>query len=232
MRHSHQSGMGFAYIDNNIQGYGSTFTRTSWGGSRNSRDRASDCLTPAQCKAMIAAAGYSQRLGFPFNRHWTIHYQKADVADTQATAFIGRLLKLARDYAARNKAPFTAIWARENGDGKGGHVHILLHLPTALSLKGRTRKWVRLAGGICRPGVSVIKAVGGRLSSADIGDAHYCHNVAIVEGYLLKGASVATGRALGLRLYGETGRVIGKRCGWTQNIGQSARARGRNLDAR
>lgn len=128
-----------------------------------------------------------------------------------------------RNYAKRNNAAFTCIWAREGGDGKGGHVHILMHLPAALSLAGRTRKWVRLAGGISRPGVSYIRPVGGRLKSADIGDTHYRHNAAFVEGYLLKGASVATGKALGLRLYGETGRVIGKRCGWTQNIGQAAR---------
>lgn len=223
MRHFPQTGTGLAII-NTIPSCASTATGNGWGGSRNRRDRASDCLTPAQCKALIAAADYSDWLGCRFNRHWTVHYQKAGISEIRATAFIGRLLKLVRDYATRNNAAFTCIWARENGDGKGGHVHILMHLPAALSLKGRTRKWVRLAGGISRPGVSHVSPVGGRTKSADIGDAHYLHNAAIVKDYLLKGASVATGWALGLRLYGETGRVIGKRCGWTENIGQAARA--------
>lgn len=223
MRHFPQTGTGLAIIDT-IPSCASTSTGSGWGGSRNRRDRASDCLTPAQCKALIAAADYSDWLGCRFNRHWTVHYQKAEISEIRATAFIGRLLKLVREYAKRNNAAFTCIWAREGGDGKGGHVHILMHLPSALSLAGRTRKWVRLAGGVCRPGVSEIRQVGGRKKSADIGDAHYQHNAAAVKGYLLKGASVATGKALGLRLYGETGRVIGKRCGGSENIWTTARA--------
>lgn len=223
MRHAPRSGTGLAIIDT-IPSCASISTGNAWGGSRNRRDRASDCLTLAQCKAMIAAADYSDALGCRFNRHWTVHYQKADVEEIRATEFIGRLLKLVREYAKRNNAPFTCIWAREGGDGKGGHVHILMHLPAALSLNGRTRKWVRLAGGKCRAGVSYVRPVGGRLLSADIGDAHYRHNAEMVSGYLLKGASVATGNVLGLRLYGETGRIVGKRCGWTQNIGKAAQA--------
>lgn len=172
---------------------------------------------------MLAAADHAERIGLPFNRHWTVHYQQAGIAEHDATRFIGRLLKLAGDYARRNNGTFTAMWARENGEGKGGHVHILMHLRADLSLVGRTRRWVRLAGGKCVRGVSYVRAVAGRLLAADNGGDHYRHNAERVRTYLLKGAVRSAGEALGLATFGQAGAIVGKRCGWTQNIGRAAR---------
>ncbi len=174
----------------------------------------------------MAAADHAARIGLRFNRHWTVHYQRAGIAEADASRFIWRLLKLTREYAQRHGGNFAAVWSRENGDNKGGHVHILMHLPADLPLTGRTAKWVRLAGGACVAGVSFVRSVGGRLLAADNGGEHYAVNVAIVREYLLKGAAGEVRAALGLeRFPGEQGEVIGKRCGWTQNIGQAARAR-------
>jgi hypothetical protein len=198
-----------------------------WGGARNSALRPRPHLTLKQCEDMMAAADHAERIGMAFNRHWSVHYQSAGIAEADATRFIGRLLKLTREYARRHGGGFAAVWSRENGDGKGGHVHILMHLPADLSLSGRTAKWVRLAGGVCIAGVSYIRSVAGRLIAADNGGEHYAVNVGIVREYLLKGAAGEVRAALGLeRFPGEQGEVIGKRCGWTQNIGQGARARG------
>ena len=47
-----------------------------------------------------------------------------------------------------------------------------------------------------------------------------------VLGYMLKAADADAGRLAGLDSYGIGGAVIGKRCGWTQNIGAKARWRG------
>lgn len=192
----------------------------TWGGARNRADRTSEYLTRRQCEGLIAAADQAQCMGLPFNRHWTVHYERAGVAEIDAARFIGRLLKLAGDYARRHHGKIAAMWVRENGDGKGGHVHILLHLPASLNLRGRTARWVRLAGGTCCARVSRVRSIGRALISADNGGEHYQHNADKVQRYLLKGADAETGAALGLARHGERGLIIGKRCGRTQNIGR------------
>lgn len=219
-----QGGMGLANIDT-LQGCGLITPRRGWGGARNRADRVSSYLTLRQCQAMLEAAEFSVAVKMRFNRHWTVHYERAGIAEADAVRFIGRLLKLLRDYARRHRATFAAIWVREGGEGKGGHVHILLHLPAGLSLKGRTRLWVRLAGGACRKGVSHIRAVAGRLGAAESGGEHYAANVATVRDYLMKGAHPDARQALGLDREAEGGAIVGKRCGWTQNIGKSGRSK-------
>lgn len=217
-----ESGTALAIIDK-IPSDGSIAVRGNWGGARNRRDRTSWHLSKLQCEGLIAAAQYAEHLGLAFNRHWTVHYEKAGIADIDAAGFVGRLLKLARDHATRKQGQFTAVWVRENGEGKGGHVHILMHMPAERTLRGRTRRWVTLAGGTYRPRTSRVVSIGGRLLSADSGSEHYQHNAAAVLAYVLKGADRQTGEALSLPRSGEGGLVIGKRCGWSQNIGQQAR---------
>lgn len=207
---------------NRIQGCGLIPAKCSWGGARNRYGR-SEALTLDQCRNLIAAADHAERLALPFNRHWTVHYKLAGIAEVDARRFIGRLLKLSRDYAGRHGCKFAAIWVREGGAGKGGHAHILMHLPARLSLKGRTRRWVRLAGGECRDTVSYVRAVAGRISAAESGSEHYAANAAIIRAYLLKGANPGALKALHLEGDGHGGLIVGQRCGWTQNIGASAR---------
>ncbi len=137
--------------------------------------------------------------------------------------FIGRLLKLVRDYAARKYGKFTGIWVRENGEGKGGHVHILMYVPAGLSLSGLTGKWVRLAGGKITVRVSRVRSIGGALITAENGGEYYRVNLAAVLSYVLKGASRDVGEGLELGRSGEGGLILGKRCGWSQNVGERAR---------
>src|SRR5688572_23437761 len=68
--------------------------RSTWGGARNRADRASLHLSRATVLAMIEAANFSERSGLAFNRHWTVHYQLAGVAEYEGAAFVGRLLAL------------------------------------------------------------------------------------------------------------------------------------------
>lgn len=194
--------------------------KTTWGGARNRRDRTSWHLTLSQCEGLIAATERAERQGLPFNRHWTIHYERAGIAESDGARFIGHVLKLARDYASRaGKGRFAAVWVRESGEGKGGHVHILMHLPTGCTLQGRSRKWVRLAGGTYRTGVSFARSIGGNLKAAQSLSEHYRQNAATVLAYVLKGASREAGETARLPQCGEGGLIIGKRCGWSQNVG-------------
>ncbi len=214
-----RSGTVIANIDK-IQSCGSTSVSSNWGGARNFRSRTSNQLSLAQCRRLIKAGDRADTMGLRFNRHWTIHYQKAGISEESATRFIGRVLKLTRDYAGRNGGQFAYIWVREAGVNYGGHVHILLHLPAGLSLKGRTRKWIELAGGRCVRKVSRIRTIAGSLQAADRGGPHYDCNVQIVRNYQLKGGDDEAGQGLGLLSFGRSGMIIGKRCGHSQNIGK------------
>lgn len=172
---------------------------------------------------MLAAADHAERIGLPFNRHWTVHYQAAGIAEDDATRFVGHLLKLAGDYARRHKGKIAVMWARENGESKGSHVQILVHFRADLSLVGCTPRWVRHAGDKCVRGVSHVRAIGDRLlSAANVGE-HYRANADTVRAYLLKGATRSAWRGAWAGKVREGGEIVGKRCGWTQNIGRSAR---------
>lgn len=221
-RHDAAIGTGRANIDK-LQGSRPIRGTAGWGGARNSALRTSEFLTLSQCEGLIEAAEHAEKIGLPFNRHWTVHYESAGIEEAAASGFIRKLMKLAGDFARRHGGHMAGIWMRENGKGKGGHVHILFYLPLNLSLSGKTRRWVRLAGGHYRKGVSHIRSIAGSLQAAESGSDYYQRNLTVVRMYGLKGASQAAGESLGLKIYGIGGAVVGKRCGWTQNIGKAAR---------
>lgn len=194
------------------------------GGSRNRADRCSQHLSARQCKEMLGSAGRAMEAGRVFSRHWTIHYERAGISDRDGAAFVGKVLKRAGEHVRRSGGQLAAIWARENGDGKGAHVHILLALPAGYTLRNRTRRWIVAAGGTYRKGVSAVRAIGGTLASARTNDERHRENVGNVLAYLMKGAAPDAGTALALERNGQAGLVVGKRCGWTQNIGRASHA--------
>jgi hypothetical protein len=185
-------------------------------------------LTKAQVVGLMEAVAHAKKFDLAFNRHWTVHYERAGIADQDGARFVGHLLRLVAAYARRHHGKFAAMWVRENGEGKGGHVHILMHLSDGLTLRNRYRGWIGAAGGNYRRNVSKTRSIGGRLDlkeRGDLGVAHYGANLAAVVAYVLKGADAGLGAALDLYRAGEGGRIIGKRCGWTQNLGTAARGR-------
>ncbi len=215
------NGTRVAFIDK-LQSLGSTPKISMWGGARNFKFRTSEHLDLEQCRRLIRAFNNSEKLDLPFNRHWTVHYEKAGVSEQNATKFIGRLLKLVREYAGRHKKRFACIWVREGGVAYGNHVHILMHLDPELSLRGRTRKWIRVAGGISKRNVSEVRSVGGSLIGVAQHSKHHEVNRHAVLSYLLKCANGEAGRELGLTRYGVTAKVTGKRCGYSQNLGRTS----------
>lgn len=196
--------------------------QSTWGGARNRADRTSVHLSRSQCDGMLAAALFAEQSGKPFSRHWTVHHERAGVAMADGAAFVGRLLSGLGKLVRREGGELAAIYAREGGAGKGAHVHIMMHLPPGMTLRNRTRRLVEGAGGTWRKRVSVVRSIGGRLSPAD-DSGHRFTNALNVLGYLMKSADAETGNALGLDTYGVGALIIGKRCGWTQNIGKTAR---------
>jgi hypothetical protein len=162
----------------------------------------------------------------PLNRHLTIHWEAAGIPDCQAATATATFLTLARDWLRKRGGRFAWIFVRENGDGKGSHVHILLHCPSELAraCSAMQRRWLRrVTGKPYRARIIRTARIGGTLTAAQTAPAVYAKNLAAVVGYLLKGASPEAARALGLMRVESGGSIIGKRAGTSQNIGRSAR---------
>ena len=194
------------------------------GGARNRADRSSDALSPSMARGLIEATGFAVRSGLPFNRMVTIHWEAGRVEDDlKATA---RFLKLAGDWVRRQGGVLAFLWVRENGPGKGRHVHILMHLPPDLAraFNRCQRRWLRACGAIWRAGVLLSRPVARSLSHALTGGPDYDANLAEALGYLLKGADGPAREAFGIRRREAGGSVVGKRCGVSVNIGPGMRA--------
>lgn len=174
-------------------------------------------------RSLIAAAQFAVASGKAFNRHVTIHWQAAGIHDSEAAQATGAYLKLARDWLARSQHQTPAwLWVRENGDGKGSHVHILLYVPGSARWTGaRMKRWLALISGkpYARGSIQTRRIAG------SIGSPAYRENLGAVLAYVIKGASPEAAACFNLDRLEAGGHIIGKRCGWSQNIGAAARRR-------
>ncbi|WP_353204295.1 hypothetical protein, partial [Sphingomonas sp.] len=114
---------------------------------------------------------------------------------------------------------------RENSGDNGAHTHILAHLPPGAPWSfQRSKRWLEritgkpyFTGGIRTHRIR--GTVGGRVVLPDL----YAENLAVVVGYLTKGAPQAVLDTLRInRAHQPGGRVVGKRAGWSENIGTAA----------
>lgn len=193
--------------------------RGTWGGARNRADRVSHYLSDKQVERLMQAAENALGSGRVFQRHWTVHYGLTGIEPSDGARFVGKLLDLVSKQARREGGRMSAIWVRECASGKGEHVHILLHLPTGMNLRNRTRRWIVAAGGKYRAGVSKVTLIGGRLSKVEENSKDRARvNAANVVRYILKAGKAEAAARLGLSRSDEGGAIIGKRCGWTGNM--------------
>ena len=199
---------------------------TNRGGSRNRADRTSDALTVAQIAHLTAAERHSRAIGLPLTRMITIHWQAAGVGLADMVKATGRFLDLLTKALARHKSKTAWLWTLENGDRKGGHCHLLVHVPAALvTLLTRLQKgWLRrITGKAYRARVIHSKPIG-RLLGLETGNPElHAVNLADAFGYVLKGANPEAAERFSLERLEAGGRIIGKRCGTSQNIGAKAR---------
>lgn len=194
-----------------------------WGGARNRADRTSDGLSAKQVTALWQAVGRATEIGLPLNRHWTIHWGRLGLHDSEACAATGALLTLVRDWLRKQGLPFAYVWVRENDvsdPDKGSHVHILLHLSERVVWSGWcTRRWIeRASGREYRAGASCTKVIGRSRKAAYAATEAFLVNLRVVAGYIAKGALNDAVEALALTLSQPVGRIIGKRWGRSQNL--------------
>ena len=204
--------------------------RTQRGGPRKLADRVSHGLSKAHIANLKAAEAYSRSIGLPFTRMITIHWQAAGVPLEGMARATGRFLDLLSKAISRHGGRAAYVWMHENGDGKGGHCHILTHVPPDLvpTLTGLQKGWLRkITGQPYRKRVIHSDPIGGRLGLETGNPELHLVNVKAALAYILKGATPDAAATHGLGRCNEGGRIIGKRCGASQNIGYSARHRHR-----
>jgi len=138
----------------------------------------------------------------------------------------GRFTDLMAKALARHGSGTAWLWAHENCGPKGGHCHLLAHVPADLVpvVTGLQRGWLRLiTGQPYRARVIHSKPIGGRLGLERGNPDLHTINLAAALAYVLKGASPEAASQFALERLEPGGRVIGKRCGTSQNIGAKAR---------
>jgi len=200
---------------------------TGRGGARNRADRESYALTPAQIGNLKAAERHATNIGLPFTRMITIHWEAIGVPLSGMAKATGRFTDLMTKALARHGSATAWLWTHESGDGKGGHCHLLAHVPAHLVpvIAGLQRGWLRrIAGQPYRARVIHSKPIGGRLGLETGNPDLHTVNLEAALAYVLKGASDEAASQFGLERLEPGGRILGKRCGTSQNIGAKARS--------
>ena len=200
--------------------------RATRGGARNCADRESYALTRAQIGNLMAAERHAELIGLPLTRMITIHWEAAEVPLAGLAHATGRFTDLMSRAMARHGSRTAWIWVHENCGPKGGHCHLLAHVPAAHVplLTNLQRGWLRrITGNPYQKRVIRSDPIGGRLG-LELGNPElHSANLNAAIAYLLKGANLQAASAFGLSLLKPGGRIVGKRCGTSQSIGLKAR---------
>ena len=196
------------------------------GGARNYRNRESHALTAAQIANLRAAERHAAQIGLPLTRMITIHWEAAGVPLEGMVRATGRFTDLLGKLLARHGRRSAWLWVMENGEKKGGHCHMLAHVPADLvaALTAHQRRWLhKITGRPYRSRVIHSKPIGGRLGLEHGNPELHAANVTVALSYLSKGADREAGSKLGLERLEAGGLVLGKRCSASQNINKKAR---------
>jgi hypothetical protein len=138
----------------------------------------------------------------------------------------GRFLDLMGKAIRRHGGATAWVWVHEGGKDKGGHCHLLAHVPPDLvAIISRLQMgWLRrITGKAYRARVIASRPIGGRLGLETGNPDLHAHNLAAALLYVLKGADSEAAPAFNLQRLEPGGLIIGKRCGVSQNIGPKAR---------
>lgn len=191
------------------------------GGARNRADRESAGLKDCQVTNLVEAARMAHSIGLPLNRFITVHWEATGLSLDHMVRATGRFVDLLTKWLRRRGHRTAWIWVHENGNDVGGHCHLLVNVPPHCvgELVAVQKSWLRrISGRPYRPKTIRSIPVGRRLGLETSNPALFCVNHDELVEYVSKGAKNATSR---WRQPG--GRVVGKRCGTSQNIGAKAR---------
>ena len=221
----HGTAVAITYLNLGVVPY-SARTASNRGGARNLATRESHALSRAHVANLIDASVHADAVGLPFTRMITVHWEAAGVTLNGMARATGRFIELLSKALARHGSATAWLWVHENGPNKGGHCHMLVHVPAAFvrKLPARQKRWLRtISGNPYHSGVIHSDPIGGRLGLEGSNPALHAINRDAALSYVLKGADKAAATSFGLERLEPGGRIIGKRCGTSQNIGAKAR---------
>lgn len=110
---------------------------------KTSYKRATKYLTQKQVERIFEASERAYKNGAPLNRFFTIHYDDyAAIKNPQR--FVLSLLERTRKWLKYRGLPVAYIYVIENGNIKGLHTHILLHIPANYqrAYKRALKRWL------------------------------------------------------------------------------------------
>jgi len=200
--------------------------RSRRGGAHNSAARQSHALSSGQIANLIAAEAHAAQIGLPFNRMITIHWEAAGVPLDGIAKATGGFIDLLTKAITRHGGKTAWLWVHEGGEQKGGHCHLLAHVPADLvpTISKLQLGWLRrITGQPYKASVIHSKPIGGRLGLEDSNAQLLAVNRQAALNYVVKGGDAEAIKAFGLVRSEAGGLVIGKRCGTSQNIGPKAR---------
>jgi hypothetical protein len=182
----------------------------------------------AQVDNLLSGARHADLIGLPLNRMVTVHWQAADIPLDKMTKATGRFTDLLTKALARHGSGTAWIWVHENAEGhdKGGHLHLLVHVPARLvrMVTGLQKRWLgSITGKPYRARVIHSRPIGGRLGLETANPDLHAINLDVALEYLLKGADEDAATKFNLKRLQPGGRIIGKRCGTSENIANKAR---------
>lgn len=202
--------------------------RTGRGGARNHASRESESLSVVNVDNLIAATRHASAIGLTFTRAICIHWQAAGLALDEMASATGQFLDLLTKWLMRRDCRTAWVWVHENGDGKGGHCHLLVHVPAehVKALTGLVKGWLRrITGNPYRARVIYSRPIGKRLGNEASDSSDHTVNLQMALAYILKGASAEAASQFSLDRLERGGRIQGRRCSTSQNIGRAARQR-------
>jgi len=147
------------------------------------------------------------------------------LGDGQAMDALSAYLKQARDWTSNQGGQTACVWVRELSSA-GAHAHVLVHVPPALERMYLVKHRYWLMNACKRPyakGAVCTRKIYGWESARRGQVETYLVNLKNVTAYLVKGANADAVNALNLNRKKPGGTIIGKRCGFSQNLGPGAR---------
>jgi hypothetical protein len=181
------------------------------------RRRSTTHISRAQAKNLIDALSFADTIGLPLNISIDIHWEMfAGFADDQTR--MARCQERMRKWCDRRGFQLAWVWVREIGRRGGRNTHILMHVPPWLmkrhdfraAFEAELEASLRPEGEPTHEKAILIKPADYPLGKLQ---------------YMLKGIARADASRLGIRKTRCEGEIVGKRVGYTESIGKTARKR-------
>jgi hypothetical protein len=183
--------------------------------------RSTQLISMRQAINIFDGVHFAKSIDLPLVAHLSIHWSLTDIGDDPSGHLFAKIREGLSKWLFRQGNDFAAAWVRERqagGQSDVEHCHLLFHLPAQLRSGG---KLLQVEAAIARlvrlhaRGILHEKAIDLRVHDNPDGK------------YLLKGGGPKVWKRFGLRKEHRRlqGRIDGKRCGVTENIGLAARSR-------